>query len=444
MYSHQRSVCCPALFVAAPSSGVGKTTITAALARLAVKQGLRVRVFKTGPDYLDPQILQLASGEPVEQLDLWMAGEDYCRERLFLAAQQADLILIEGAMGLYDGNPSSADLAVLFGIPVTLVMDVKGMAQTCGALVLGLQMQNQQLQIRSIIANRCASQRHKQLVQDSLPASVSLLATFARDEQLALPERHLGLVQAQEAQDELQCCFDMGADALTVGGLDIAQVLAPVEVVAPIFATASIQQPLAGVRISVAKDVAFSFIYQANIDFLQELGAKLSFFSPLIDTVLPDCDALWLPGGYPELHCQQLQNNVSMLDSIRQFSAANKPILAECGGYLYCLQQLYDLDDQPFSMLGLLPGKAVMNGKRGCQGMQAWHHKALVMRGHAHHRSRSECSFPVHSFARRAHHPADGEPIYLKGNLLASYLHLYFASNLELTIALFKGELHDM
>ena len=167
---------CPALFLSAPASGQGKTTITAAIARMLRRQGKVVRVFKTGPDYLDPQILEQASGQPVEQIDLWMAGDAWCRNKLFAAAQVADLILIEGAMGMFDGEPSSADLAASFGIPVVVVIDVKGMAQTAAAVAVGLAHYRSDVKVVGLIANKCGSQRHRQLIEAALPVNLPLLA----------------------------------------------------------------------------------------------------------------------------------------------------------------------------------------------------------------------------------------------------------------------------
>ena len=179
--AEQQSVLCPALFLTAPSSGEGKTTITAALARYFRDQGKVVRVFKTGPDYLDPQILAQASGQDVEQLDLWMAGENYCQQKLYEAAKTADLILVEGAMGMFDGEPSSADLAARFNIPVAIVMNVKGMAQTAAAIAMGLANYRSDISVAGLIANNCGTERHAQLIRDALPESLPLLATLARD-----------------------------------------------------------------------------------------------------------------------------------------------------------------------------------------------------------------------------------------------------------------------
>ena len=439
---------CPALFIAAPSSGQGKTTVTAALARFYARQGKDVRVFKTGPDYLDPQILAQASGKPVEQLDMWMAGEAYCQQKFYEAACEADLILVEGAMGLFDGEPSSADLAARFNIPIALLMDVKGMAQTAAAIAIGLANYREDVKFAGLIANNCGTERHAQLIVDSLPDSLPLLSVFPRDEALALPERHLGLVQPSEVGNDLDVRIDKGADQL-VGSLQpknsrIAELPEVVEFFAVSGATPEVSADLSGVKIAVAKDAAFTFIYDANLRFLSGLGAEISFFSPLSDTTLPEADALWLPGGYPELHAEQLSKNNSMIESIRAFSLSEKPILAECGGFLYCLDSLTDLEEQTYPMAGILAGEGAMRGKRGCQGMQTAPLPECDVRAHAHHRSRSSGTPEPIAFGRRQRHPAPGEAIFRERGLTATYLHLFFPSNPNAIAQLFNPRQDEM
>ena len=427
---------CPALFLAAPASGQGKTTITAALSRYHRDQGRTVRVFKMGPDYLDPQILEQASGQPVTQLDLWMAGAEYCRQQFFMAAQSADLILVEGAMGMFDGEPSSADLAATFGIPIALVMDVKGMAQTAAAVALGLANYRDDVEVIGLIANNCGTERHAQLVRDALDGRMPLLANLARDEEVALPERHLGLVQAEEVRDELEEKFNLGKAWL--GEQAICDLPAAIE-----FAAQDIAQPealLAGKRIAIAKDQAFSFIYSANTRLLEAMGAELSYFSPMHDAQVPEADALWLPGGYPELHAQKLAANQSMLQSVKAFHRAGKAILAECGGYLYCLEDLTDLAEDTWPMASIMAGQGAMRGKRGCQGMQAAPLPEGTIRAHAHHRSRSQNTPEPIAHGQRQRHPAPGEAIYREQGLTASYLHLFFPSNPAAVAAVFGAE----
>lgn len=438
----RRRALCPALFLSAPASGQGKTTISAGIARLLKRQGKVVRVFKTGPDYLDPQILAQASDQQVEPLDMWMAGQDWCRHKLYQAAQEADLILIEGAMGMFDGEPSSADLAAYFKIPIVIIMDVKGMAQTAAAIAHGLASFRDDCHVYGLIANKCGSERHRQLIEDALPESLPLLATLERGENIALPERHLGLVQACEVQDQLESRFEAAADLLAKAELDKALANLPqcefyeqdLPPIAPL---------LTGLKIGIARDAAFSFIYQANVQLLEDMGAQLRFFSPLQDSDLPAVDALWLPGGYPELHAAQLANNHNLITQIKAFFIAGKAILAECGGFLYCLQSLTDLDRVEHPMLGLMAGHGAMRGKRGCQGMQTALLPEGEVRGHAHHRSRS-CDTPEPiAYGKRQRHPAPGEAIYRQGSLTASYLHLFFPSNPEAVAKIFTTNSFD-
>ena len=429
---------CPALFLTAPASGQGKTTITAALARQLKRQGKLVRVFKTGPDYLDPQILQQASGQPVEQLDMWMAGDAYCQQKLYEAALVADLILIEGAMGIFDGEPSSADLAARFNIPLALVIDVKGMAQTAAAVAAGLANYRTDISVAGLIANNCGTQRHRQLIEDALPAELPMLAALERNAHVTLPERHLGLVQATEIGEELEQRFQAGADWVEQAGLYNALQQVPAVEFFPA-QLPKLEPLLNGFKLGVARDAAFSFIYASNLELLRNMGASITFFSPLNDEQLPDVDALWLPGGYPELHAQALAENQQMLAQIKQLFAQDKPILAECGGFLYCLQTLTDLSEQQHAMLGLLEGHGAMRGKRGCQGMQTAPLPEGEVRAHAHHRSLSSDTREPISFGRRQRHAAAGEAIYRQRQLTATFLHLYFPSNPQALARLFSG-----
>jgi cobyrinic acid a,c-diamide synthase len=400
------------------------------------QQGKTVRVFKTGPDYLDPQILQQASGQPVTQLDLWMAGQAWCQQQLFAAAQTADLILIEGAMGMFDGDPSSAELAAQFGIPVLIVMDVKGMAQTAAALATGLANFREDVVVAGLIANHCASERHRQLIADALPADLPLLASLNRSDNIALPERHLGLVQPQEITELLEQRLQAGADWLA-SSMD-AGWLSQLPVVEFFPQPLPKAKPLlAGKKIAIARDDAFSFIYQANLQLLADMGASVHFFSPLYDDAIPAADALWLPGGYPELHAQVLSENASMLASLKNFFYQDKAILAECGGMIYCQSSFQDLDGGLFPMAGLIAGKAVMRERGGCQGMQTAPLPEGELKGHAHHRTVSIDAPAALAVGRRPKHPAPGEDIYRDRNLTASYLHLFFPSNPEAVARLF-------
>jgi cobyrinic acid a,c-diamide synthase len=424
---------CPALLITAPASGQGKTTVTAALAHLHTRAGRRVRVFKCGPDFLDPMIHERASGFPVYQLDLWMGGEQHCRDLLYRAAGEADLILIEGVMGLFDGEPSSADLAQLFNIPVLAVINATAMAQTFGALAHGLAHYRAGLPFAGVLANRVASASHATLVRDSLPTDMPWYgALFRQEDGDSLPSRHLGLVQADEV-DDLHARLDRMADALA----STANVSLPASVAfAPASHTAQKHNlPLHNTRIAVARDNAFAFLYHANLDCLRELGAQLTFFSPLHDHTLPDCDAVYLPGGYPELHLDTLANNHTMKNALLAHHAANKPIVAECGGLLYLLESLTDHSGKTAVMVGLLQGDAVMQKKLANLGLHSVTLPEGEYRGHTfHHSTTTSTLTPI---AMTQGKRGKSEPVYRDKRLHASYLHLYFPSNVDATARLF-------
>lgn len=425
------SASCPALMIAASASGQGKTTVTAALAAFHRKRGRRVQVFKCGPDFLDPMILQRASGQPVYQLDLWMGGEVHCRAQLYRAAQQADLILVEGVMGLFDGQPSSADVAATFNLPVLVVQDASGMAQTFAALALGMASFRSDVRVMGMFANRVGSARHREMLGELLPPDLPLYGWLSRDANVALPERHLGLLQAAEIED-LMARIAHAANALQLISDDLPPPVAFTEQPSP-----PPPRLLAGVKIAVARDTAFAFLYQANLDTLSALGAQLEFFSPLNDAAMPEADALYLPGGYPELHLAQLAANQNMMHSIRSHHAQGKPILAECGGMLYLLDRLTDSADNSADMLGLLPGRATMQKRFANLGLYNIALPEGELRGHSFHYSNMQTDVAPLAQSTGARPGSKEEPAYRVGRLHASYLHHYFPSNPEAVAHLF-------
>jgi cobyrinic acid a,c-diamide synthase len=416
--------CCPALFVAAPGSNHGKTTITAALARYHVEQGRKVRVFKTGPDFLDPMILERACGLPVYQLDLWMMGETECRRLLYEAALEADLILIEGVMGLFDGEPCSADLAELFSVPILAVIDATGAAQTLGAIAYGLANYRPELKFAGVLANNVASPRHTEMIVQGMPPDLHYFGGIPRDSRFALPERHLGLVQADEVLD-LESRILATATAMALTGL--ANLPEAVEFIAPELETPP--QLLSGIHIGIARDTAFSFIYAANLDFLRAMGATLTFFSPLAEATLPDVDSIYLPGGYPELHLQTLQDNLAMKTALQSHFEQGKPIYAECGGMLYLLESILDKAGNRGEMVGLLPGHASMQSRLMGLDYQSAPMPGGQLRGHTFHHSLIETTLVPIAFGEHPHKSSAGEALYQLNRLIASYLHCYFASN---------------
>ena len=429
---------CPALLVAAPASGQGKTTVTAALAHWHRSQGRRVRVFKTGPDFLDPMVLERASGSPVQQLDLWMGGPLHCAALLHRAAIEADLILVEGVMGLHDGTPSSADLALHFGLPVLAVIDASAMAQTFGAVAHGLATYRPGLQLAGVLANRVGSAGHAEMLRESLPPGLRWVGALPRDAALALPSRHLGLVQADEVAD-IGARIAAAAEALAGGSASASSLLLPPAVrFAPSPADA-LPRSLAGVGIAIARDAAFSFLYTANLDTLRALGAELMFFSPLADEPVPaGAHALYLPGGYPELHLDRLAGNTRTRESIRAHHAAGRPLLAECGGMLSLLQSLADVEGRSAPMFGLLPGIGAMEQRLVNLGMHSVSLPEGELRGHTFHHGRIETPLtPTVQTCAQRHH-GKPEAVFRDGRLVATFMHAYFPSNPAAVAALFR------
>lgn len=454
---------CPAFLISAPASGQGKTSVTAAMARAARRRGLRVRVFKTGPDYLDPMVLERASGHTVYQLDLFMGGEAHCRQLLARAAESADLILVEGVMGLFDGKPSSADLAATFGLPVIVVLDASAMAQTFAALATGLARFRDDIQVAGVIANRVGSDAHARMVGEGLPHDLPLIAALKRDATLSLPERHLGLVQALELP-EIDKQLEAWADAWEVGALrDIFQSGSKTDGRWPLFGGQggnsvagrqlkeghgekgpppvglALDRPLEGRRIAVATDACFSFIYPANLDVLRELGADVREFSPIAGEDLPECDALWLPGGYPELHARTLREHPRFFGDLASHLEAERPLLAECGGMLVLLDELSDADGGAQAMAALMPGRASMQKRLAALGLQtiAWPEGEL--RGHTFHYSAMETPLSPIATATNPNAGRAAERLYALGSLRASYVHHYFPSNPGAIAAFFGG-----
>ncbi|MFZ6658419.1 cobyrinate a,c-diamide synthase [Undibacterium sp. TJN19] len=420
------------VLVSAIASGQGKTTTTAALARKLLGMGKTVRIFKTGPDFIDPMMLERACGAAVHSLDLWMVGHAASQAMLAQAASEVDVILIEGVMGLYDGNPSSADLARAFGVPVLAVLDASAMAQTVGALAMGLRDFGP-VNLAGVIANRVASDGHAKMVADAM-RDIPLFGSLRRQAE-ALPERHLGLVLPQEVA-RMEAILDAMANELV---LDMAVWDALPETS---FDTSDIatsrNTSLSGKTIAIARDAAFAFLYPANLDCLRELGAELVYFSPLADQAIPlHADALYLPGGYPELHAQTLAQASNWLASLRAAHVCKMPILAECGGMMAITEALVDQQGQRWPMAALMPGQVIMQQRLAALGAQAWQTGQGELRGHTFHYSRFETSLNANSHTVKQATGQAGEAIYQDGNLHASYFHAYFVSNPAATAALF-------
>jgi cobyrinic acid a,c-diamide synthase len=399
-----------------------------------------------------------------------MTGEADCRARLAAAAREADLIIVEGVMGLFDGEPSAADLAQRFGLPVLVVIDASAMAGTFGALAFGLQHYRPGLPWAGVLANRVASERHAGMLQANVRVPEHWLGALMRNTAMSLPERHLGLTVASEVIDATER-LDAAADAVAetpLGRMTLDDLQrwsvdftpAPQESGAGERSAQVKEEPakragdteqsalphrapaLQGTTIAVARDSAFCFIYAANLDCLRALGAELVFFSPLNDVTLPACDALWLPGGYPELHAARLAANTTLRDSLANHVAQLKPVWAECGGMMVLFDALVTVDGQTHAQWGLLPGTVTMQKRLAALGPQQLVMDGGMLRGHTFHYS--TCATPLstnHRTARPDCEPAPdaGEALYQVGSIRASYFHAWFASSPEATAELFAA-----
>ncbi len=440
----------PRLLVAAPMSGSGKTTITAGIIAALRRRGLRVAPFKCGPDYIDPGYHALAADRPCHNLDAWLIPPEQIAGVLARHSHAADLALIEGVMGLFDGyaghddTASSAHIARLTATPVIIVLDARAMARTAAALIAGLRDFDRRVQVAGVILNRVGSPRHAAIIREAIEQTVGIpvLGHLLRAETLALPERHLGLVPVAEP-GRWQAWLDEVRLAVEAS-LDLDQVLSIARAAAPLPASPlpSPTTVVAGPRpvIAVARDEAFNFIYPENLELLRAAGAELAFFSPLHDTALPSATAaIYLCGGFPELYADRLSANRSLIQAIRAAAADGMPIYAECGGLMYLTETLIDQRGQAFPMVGLLPGRSRMT-QRLTLGYRAavaqtdtWLWRAgETVRGHEFHYSvweeRSPALPPLYVCQPDALRPQPMAEGVALGQVLASYLHLHFLS----------------
>jgi cobyrinic acid a,c-diamide synthase len=347
------------LVIGAPRSGSGKTSLTIGLLVALARRGLAVRGVKSGPDYIDPGFHAAATGRPGLNLDSWAMPPALLAALAAEAAADADIVLVESAMGLFDGIPApvgrsgaAADLCRLFGLPVLLVLDVSGQSQTAAAVARGFAVHDPAVRIAGVVLNRVASERHRRLAADAVEAAgLPVVGAIMRDPTLSLPERHLGLVQAGEHPD-LERHLDRLA-AMAEASLDVERILQLAAPFAPP-ATDAAALPPPGQRIALATDAAFTFLYPHHAAGWQKAGAEIVPFSPLADEAPgADCDVCWLPGGYPELHAGRLAAAARFRDGVRRF-AETRPVHGECGGYMVLGESLEDAEGVAHAMLGLL------------------------------------------------------------------------------------------
>jgi cobyrinic acid a,c-diamide synthase len=432
------------LIIGAPRSGSGKTSVTIGLLRALKRRGFRVRGAKSGPDYIDPAFHEAATGQPGVNLDTWAMPPALIGDLIARQAEGADIVIVESAMGLFDGIPapdgrsgSAAELARRYDLPVLLVLDVSGQSQTAAAVAKGFASYDPSVRIAGVVLNRVGSDRHRRLAGDAIERTgLPVVGAMARDPSVVLPERHLGLVQASEHTD-LDAHIERLADVME-RSLDIEAV---VGMAAPFAENAGSANALAppsvlpppGQRIALAQDAAFTFLYPHLLACWRAAGAEIVPFSPLADEAPNDnCDVCWLPGGYPELHAGKLTGADRFRAGMRRFAEA-KPVHGECGGYMVLGETLEDADGATHRMLGLLGhstsfAKRKMNlGYRQATLLAACPigERGAVIRGHEFHYARLVESGSDEPLAELA--DGQGVPLGafggLRGNVTGAFFH---------------------
>ena len=438
----------PRLTIAGTHSGVGKTSIATALMAALTRRGLRVQPFKIGPDFIDPGFHRRASGRASRNLDGWMLSRETNVEILARASEHAEIAIIEGVMGLFDGadaltqTGSTAEMAKWLGSPVLLVIDASAMAGSAGALVHGFEDFDPDVRLAGVLCNRVGGSGHASLLREAMMARCRAkpLGFLPQDARIALPERHLGLVMASESLS-----WEHLAEMANwiEANVDIDQLLAvareqsrALETTRPSASRVSAERRA---RIGIARDDAFCFYYQDNLDLLQECGGELVEFSPIADGALPaDLDGLYLGGGYPEIHAAQLSDNVSMRDAIVRFAKAGGPIYAECGGFMYLSEAIVDSDGREYQMAGLFPTRVRMQKQLAAIAYvevealadALWLRGGQRLRGHEFHYSTID-EMPA-SISRCLRLRAGGmtrDDGYAVGSVLGGYSHLHFRSS---------------
>lgn len=428
----------PACIISGTSSGSGKTTVTLGLMAAFKARGFKVQPFKCGPDFIDPGLHQLVTGANSRNLDLWMCGEEFTRTTLQENSRGADIAIIEGVMGMFDGGLSSSGvLAKTLGLPGILVLDVRSMAESTAAIVKGFETYLPGAAPKGVILNRIASDHHLQLVRDAITehCAAEVLGYLPRTLEFSIPSRHLGLLTGDEAPlspSALQLLTETVTRHIDLDRLlalcgflpDTAITTAPVQ---------QEQEQKKQCRIGVARDKAFCFYYEDNFDLLRRAGAELVFFSPTTDTALPDgLDGLYLGGGYPELYAEQLSRNTAMRTAVGEWIESDGPVYAECGGFMYLTEGIVDQDEAYFPMVGAFPVKSRMQGKRASLGYRevrttdrsCFGPVGTILRGHEFHYSHID---PMPDHITRLYAVNNGKREgYAHRKVLGGYMHLHF------------------
>lgn len=420
-----------ALLIGAPHSGSGKSTITMGLLRALTRRGLRTQGFKCGPDYIDPQLHAIATGRPSINLDTFLWGEEETVATYHRYGSGADALVAEGVMGLHDGydrdRGSSAEIARLLHLPILLVVTPGAMAYSAAPLLYGYRHFDPALTFAGVIFNKVGSPKHlRYLTEAAEDAGMPVLGTIPKSDRLVIPDRYLGL--DTDDHTAIEGYAEVAAD-LIEEHLNLDRLLEETRR-EPIRPLREEKEPTGSLRIAVARDEACSFLYEENVRILRHFG-EVIFFSPVHDQALPEgCDLVYLPGGYPELHLPKLAANSSMLRSLRDYIASDKPLLAECGGMMLLCREIIDERGTAFPLVGELDQSATMEGKRLTLGYRRLTIDGLPVQGHEFHYSHIVHPLPSATEQRNSWGEAVPTALWQRGRLFATYTHLALTDEL--------------
>ena len=443
----------PRLVIAATQSGGGKTTITTGIIAALRKRGLTVQSYKIGPDYIDPGYHSLASGRPAHNLDSWLVSKDKLQDIFAQTSQNADIAIIEGVMGLYDGGKngisSTAEIAKLLNAPIILIIDAKSIGTSAAAVALGFREYDKDVNLAGVILNRIGSDNHKNIIESALSElGIKCLGAIKRDNKLITPERHLGLLPTTE--NETKELIENISEAIN-SQVKIDELIEIAErreerrekkkeeeMFKP--KSSSLFTQYSSLKIAVAKDEAFNFYYPESLRILEWLGAEIVTFSPLRDESIPKVDGLIIGGGFPEMFATNLEANISMRESIKSAALNGLPIFAECGGYMYLMNELVDFEGKSYKMVGVIDNSAKMNDRLQMVGyVEATLLKDCILgkAGDVFHAHEFHFSNEVNNNGQsvfncvRIRNNSNYHAGFVSDNVVASYLHIHFAGCVE-------------
>lgn len=441
-----------ALIIAGERSGVGKTTITLALLSWLKNQGKSIQSFKVGPDYIDPMFHTAITGLPCRNLDPILTSEDYVKSCFSYHSQQADISIIEGVMGLYDGVPndksfcygSTAYIAKLLKIPVILIIDCSKLSTSIGAIAYGYVNLDPEVKIVGIILNKVGSEKHLSLLKEGLKiCSIPIVGVWFREKNIELPSRHLGLIPTEEITTHQEIFKQLAVIAENSFSWDLLMPYLKEKKTNVNYKVSDnyyyfIPNKRYKLRIAIAKDKAFNFYYQDNFDILEKLGVELVFFSPIHDDKIPDnIQGIYLGGGFPEIFASELAKNITMIKSLKQAINSGIFTYAECGGMMYLSEKIIDFDGKSWEMVGVLPNIAIMDQKLTLGYREA---KILIknklfknnitLRCHEFHRSKNSDipNLPIAEIKDYYTQQILSYQGWQIKNIYASYLHIHFGN----------------